>query len=119
MDPRVIPEQLLNIGEMQIGVLRNAGGRVTDAMRSLYTLTGIAGENGGIACVAIIHHTGNRASNPTARSIADSVCLDCGMMEFSREHNQKMLKRYGPKEAADKIDQLDFENFDEYVLLKF
>jgi carbonic anhydrase len=101
MDARVIPEYLLDVGEMNIAVIRNAGGRVQDAMRSLYTLVGVGGGGkGGLGCVAVIHHT------------------DCGMMEFTDEHDRDMLRKYASPGAEEEIEKIQFGSFVEYVTEK-
>ena len=97
MDARVIPEVLLDVGEMNIAVIRNAGGRVVDAMRSLYTLVGVGGGGGGgLGCVAVIHHT------------------DCGMMEFTDEHNREMLRKFAAPNEIQDIERIAFGSFVKY-----
>lgn len=43
----------------ELGVIRTAGGRIPDALRSLYTIVGLGG--GGttaMGLVVVVHHTG-------------------------------------------------------------
>jgi carbonic anhydrase len=53
-DPRVIPEQYFNLNRNEAAIIRNAGGRVVDAMRSINALDAI----GNMGTLIIVHHTG-------------------------------------------------------------
>lgn len=77
-DPRVIPEQyfglnrggssdlisgtgimafvllILFVGLSEAAIIRNAGGRASDALRSIATLDAIA----GLSTIIVVHHTG-------------------------------------------------------------
>lgn len=58
MDPRVIPEKFLGIEDNPTAVLRNAGGRASDALRSLYVLNALR----EIGLIVVVHHTGEEAA---------------------------------------------------------
>ena len=53
-DPRTAPELFMPREGMRPAVIRNAGGRAMDAMRSLHVLNAIA----PIGTVVVVHHTG-------------------------------------------------------------
>ncbi|OCK74953.1 carbonic anhydrase [Lepidopterella palustris CBS 459.81] len=84
-DPRVIPEQYFNLGRGEAAVIRNAGGRASDAIRSLAALDAIA----NIGTVIIVHHT------------------DCGMTHMPDAGVRKMLKERAP-ELSEEIDGMQF-----------
>src|SRR5579871_6336808 len=52
----------LFLGVSEAAIIRNAGGRASDALRSIATLDAIA----GVATIVVVHHTGERgaAANP-------------------------------------------------------
>jgi carbonic anhydrase len=84
-DPRVIPEQYFNFGRGEAAVIRNAGGRVVDAMRSINALDAI----GNTGTVIVVHHT------------------DCGMTHMPDESVRKMLTERAPELAGD-IEKMTF-----------
>ena len=53
-DPRLIPEQYFGFGMGEMPVIRVAGARVKDSLRSLLVLENALGLGG----VVIVHHTG-------------------------------------------------------------
>lgn len=54
-DPRVVPERMFNMDDQHpAGIIRNAGGRAFDAVRSLETLHAIA----HLGNIIVVHHTG-------------------------------------------------------------
>jgi hypothetical protein len=53
-DPRVIPEKFLGLEAGPTAVIRNAGGRASDAMRSLLVLHTI----NPLGLILVVHHTG-------------------------------------------------------------
>lgn len=57
-DPRLIPEHYFSFDKGEMPVIRNAGGRVKDALRSLLVLENALGLGG----VVIVHHTGRSPS---------------------------------------------------------
>lgn len=64
-DPRAIPEYFLKLSVGEAVVVRNAGGRAADALRSLYLI----GSALPIGLVVVIHHTDCGASHVTEQSI--------------------------------------------------
>lgn len=60
-DPRLIPEHYFSFGKGEMPVIRNAGGRAKDALRSLLVLENALGLGG----VVIVHHMG-RPPSPMA-----------------------------------------------------
>ncbi|OAP65463.1 hypothetical protein AYL99_01435 [Fonsecaea erecta] len=84
-DPRVIPEQFLGMGpSAPAAVIRNAGGRAMDAMRSIQVLNTIA----PIGLIAIVHHT------------------DCGTTHVLDNEVRDRLKQISslPAEAIDAME---------------
>ena len=57
-DPRVIPEQYFGLNRGEAAIVRNAGGRASDALRSIATLDAI----GGLSTIIVVHHTGKYRS---------------------------------------------------------
>ncbi|KAF2429277.1 carbonic anhydrase [Tothia fuscella] len=92
-DPRVIPEHYLKIGRGEAAVIRNAGGRVSDAMRSLAALDAL----GNTGTVMVVHHT------------------DCGMTHMSDSGVKKMLRERAPERSAE-IDDMEFGQILEYSI---
>lgn len=97
MDPRANPNEFWNFGygsPSMPGVLRNAGGRVTeDVLRSIRALSGIMsfGQN-TVGAVAVVHHK------------------DCGLRNFSNEQVAENLKKQAglDGERAKEVDKMDF-----------
>jgi len=81
----VIPEQYFNFGRLESAVIRNAGGRVVDAMRSINALDAI----GNLGSLIVVHHT------------------DCGMTHMPDVDVRKMLKERAP-ELSDEIEKMVF-----------
>ncbi len=69
MDARLDPAKFLGLGEGDAHVIRNAGGRAADAIRSLV----ISQQLLGTREIAVIHHT------------------DCGMLTFTEEQLHQKL----------------------------
>lgn len=92
MDARIDPARALGLEEGDAHVIRNAGGRIADALRSL----AISQELLGTEEVAIIHHT------------------DCGMLTFSDESLRKRLRESRGADA-DAVAFLPFSDVDESV----
>ena len=117
-------------------MIRNAGGRASDALRSLYALDAI----GNIGTVVLVHHTGTLSPfsdhlrhNPfpsctmfymllTSLSLRDPMLiirlLDCGMTHMPDANVRKLLKSRVP-DASEEIDQMTFGEIKEYHLLCF
>jgi carbonic anhydrase len=96
MDARIDPAKALGLEEGDAHVIRNAGGRAADAIRSL----AISHELLGTREIVVIHHT------------------DCGMLTFENDDiRHKLADDLGPAAAqsADGIDFLPFRDLDQSV----
>jgi carbonic anhydrase len=92
MDARILPSRALGLEEGDAHVIRNAGGRARDALRSLIISQRLLGTRE----IAVIHHT------------------DCGMLTFSnRDLRQKVKDDLGSDTGE--FDFLPFQNLDESV----
>jgi carbonic anhydrase len=92
MDARIDPARALGLEEGDAHVIRNAGGRAADALRSLV----ISEQLLGTTEIVIIHHT------------------DCGMLTFSNEDLRKKVKQ-NLHADADHIDFLPFKDVEQSV----
>lgn len=92
MDARLHPEKFLGLEEGDAHVIRNAGGRAADALRSII----ISHKLLGTREIVVIHHT------------------DCGMLTFSNEQLRGML-REDPGADASGIDFLPFSDLEQSV----
>jgi carbonic anhydrase len=70
MDARLLPSRALGLVEGDAHVIRNAGGRAQDALRSLVISQRLL----GTTSIAVIHHT------------------DCGMLTFSNESLREKVR---------------------------
>ena len=96
MDARIDPAGALGLEEGDAHVIRNAGGRADDAIRSL----AISQELLGTREIVVIHHT------------------DCGMLTFTNNDiRQKLGVTNGPESAlaAEQIDFLPFPDVEQSV----
>ena len=91
MDARIDPAKALGLEEGDAHVIRNAGGRAADAIRSL----AISHELLGTHEIVVIHHT------------------DCGMLTFQNEHIRARLADHLGPEAGQTAQGLDFLPFPE------
>jgi carbonic anhydrase len=92
MDARIIPSSQFGLEEGDAHVIRNAGGRAQDALRSLVISQRLLGTNE----IAVIHHT------------------DCGMVTFTnRDLHAKVKQDLGAD--ASHIDFLPFADLEESV----
>jgi carbonic anhydrase len=92
MDARILPSRALGLQEGDAHVIRNAGGRARDALRSIIISQRLLGTRE----VAVIHHT------------------DCGMFTFSnRDLREKVRKDLG--QDTGEFDFLPFQNLDDSV----
>jgi carbonic anhydrase len=92
MDARLDPAKYAGLSEGDAHVIRNAGGRARDALRSLVISQRLLGTRE----VAIIHHT------------------DCGMLTFSnRDLREKVREDLG--QDTGEFDFLPFKDLDESV----
>jgi carbonic anhydrase len=92
MDARIIPSRQLGLEEGDAHVIRNAGGRARDALRSLVISQRLLGTNE----IAVIHHT------------------DCGMLTFTNRDLHAKVKQDLGADAGD-IDFLPFSDVEESV----
>src|SRR5918992_3021722 len=92
MDSRILPSRAFGIREGEAHIIRNAGGRARDALRSLIISQRLLGTRE----VAVVHHT------------------DCGMLTFSnRDLRQKVREDLG--QDTGEFDFLPFQDLDESV----
>ncbi|MBA3584916.1 MAG: carbonic anhydrase [Gemmatimonadetes bacterium] len=92
MDARILPSRALGLEEGDAHVIRNAGGRARDALRSLIISQRLLGTRE----VAVIHHT------------------DCGMLTFSnRDLREKVREDLGSDTGE--FDFLPFQNLEDSV----
>jgi carbonic anhydrase len=91
MDARLDPARILGLEEGDAHVIRNAGGRAADALRSLV----ISQELLGTREVVVIHHT------------------DCGMLTFTNDQLRQRLKE--GRGAETDLDFLPFSDLDQSV----
>ena len=92
MDARIDPARALGLEEGDVHVIRNAGGRAAEALRSLI----ISEQLLGTTHIVVIHHT------------------DCGMLTFRNEDLRKKVKQELHADA-DHIDFLPFSNLEQSV----
>jgi carbonic anhydrase len=92
MDARLDPARILGLEEGDAHVIRNAGGRAADALRSLIISEQLLGTN----TIVILHHT------------------DCGMLTFSDEVIHDKIK-HDLHADADHIAFLPFKDLDQSV----
>src|SRR5437868_2378263 len=92
MDARIDPARALGLEEGDAHVIRNAGGRAADGLRSLV----ISEQLLGTTHIVVIHHT------------------DCGMLTFSNEDLRAKVKQ-DLHANADTIDFLPFGNLEQSV----
>jgi carbonic anhydrase len=92
MDARIIPSNALGLEEGDAHVIRNAGGRARDALRSIIISQRLLGTRE----LAVIHHT------------------DCGMLTFTnRDLREKVKEDLG--QDTGEFDFLPFADLDESV----
>jgi carbonic anhydrase len=92
MDARIIPSRQLGLQEGDAHVIRNAGGRARDALRSLVVSQRLLGTNE----IAVIHHT------------------DCGMLTFTNPDLHAKVKQDLNADSSG-IDFLPFSDVDDSV----
>lgn len=92
MDARLVPSRMLGLEEGDAHVIRNAGGRAQDALRSLVISQRLLGTNE----VMVIHHA------------------DCGMLTFTNDElRAKVRDDLGADDAG--IDYLPFSDVEQSV----
>jgi carbonic anhydrase len=89
MDARILPSRALGLEEGDAHVIRNAGGRARDALRSLIISQRLLGTRE----VAVIHHT------------------DCGMLTFSNRDLRTKVKEDLGQDTGE-FDFLPFQDLD-------
>jgi carbonic anhydrase len=92
MDARLLPSRFLGLEEGDAHVIRNAGGRVQDALRSIVISQRLLGTDE----VLVIHHT------------------DCGMLTFQNEDLYAKVQEDLGADASD-IDFLPFPDLEQSV----
>jgi carbonic anhydrase len=92
MDARIVPSRQLGLEEGDAHVIRNAGGRAREALRSLVISERLLGTNE----IAVIHHT------------------DCGMLTFTNADLHAKVKQDLGADSSD-IDFLPFSGLEESV----
>ncbi len=92
MDARILPSRAFGLEEGDAHVIRNAGGRARDALRSLIISQRLLGTRE----IAVIHHT------------------DCGMLTFSNRDLREKVKEDLGSDTGE-FDFLPFKNLDESV----
>jgi carbonic anhydrase len=92
MDARIVPSRQFGLDEGDAHVIRNAGGRARDALRSLVISQRLLATNE----IAIIHHT------------------DCGMLTFTNPDLHAKVKQDLGADASS-IDFLPFTDLEESV----
>jgi carbonic anhydrase len=92
MDARLLPSRFLGLEEGDAHVIRNAGGRVQDALRSIVISQRLLGTNE----VLVIHHT------------------DCGMQTFKNEDLYAKVEQDLGADASG-IDFLPFPDLEQSV----
>jgi carbonic anhydrase len=92
MDARILPSKVLGLQEGDAHVIRNAGGRARDSLRSIIISQRLLGTRE----LAVIHHT------------------DCGMLTFTnRDLRDKVRDDLG--QDTGEFDFLPFQDLDESV----
>ena len=92
MDARILPSRAFGLAEGDAHVIRNAGGRARDALRSLIISQRLLGTR----AVAVVHHT------------------DCGMLTFTnRDLRAKVQEDLG--QDTGEFDFLPFNDLEESV----
>ncbi len=74
MDSRILPSRFLGLKEGDAHIIRNAGGRARDALRSLVISQRLLGTTE----VAVVHHTDCGQVRFTNRSLQEKVRTDLG-----------------------------------------
>jgi carbonic anhydrase len=92
MDSRILPSRAFGLEEGDAHIIRNAGGRAQDALRSLVISQRLLGTNE----IVVIHHT------------------ECGSLTFSNRDLHDKVKQELGADASD-IDFLPFRDLEESV----
>lgn len=89
IDARIMPSQALGLLPGEANIIRNAGGRAGDAMRSLVVSTRLL----GVRSIVVVHHT------------------DCGLHAVSNEQIRERIAPHLDSEGAALLDEVDFLPF--------
>lgn len=89
LDARIMPAQALGLEPGDANVIRNAGGRAADAIRSLVISTRLLGTRE----IIVMHHN------------------DCGLSAFSNDQIRARIAEDLGEEAANAAQELDFLPF--------
>jgi len=92
MDARIDPERAFGLGLGEAHVIRNAGGRVSEAIRSLVISQALLGTE----AVMVVHH------------------VDCGMLTFNDQSLRDQLRKQHGADA-DAVAFLSFDDLDQSV----
>jgi carbonic anhydrase len=92
MDARYFPSRVLGLKEGEAHVIRNAGGRTSEALRSLVISQRLMGTDS----IAVIQHT------------------DCGLMKFTNEDLDTRVREELGADSTE-IDFLPFEHLEQNV----
>ncbi|ETR97173.1 carbonic anhydrase, partial [Trichoderma reesei RUT C-30] len=84
-DPRVLPDRFFGGIGMKFSEVRNAGGRASEALRSIICVDQML----GVGAVIVIHHT------------------DCGLTHLRNDYLHKSLTEKAPKNAEE-IAEMEF-----------
>ncbi|KAH6885436.1 carbonic anhydrase [Thelonectria olida] len=84
LDPRCVPETFFNLAAGEVGVHRNAGGNIRDALRDISILDSLF----SLKEICIIHHT------------------DCGTTHVTEESVRSYMKEYVGKEHWAEVDKM-------------
>ncbi|KAH8808428.1 carbonic anhydrase [Xylogone sp. PMI_703] len=90
-DPRVHPDQFMQIAPGEATIVRVAGGRTVDALRSLIVLEGMV----PLSTIAVIHHT------------------DCGLTHQTNEAVRQRVKSLAPEHSKE-IDEMEFGHIQDH-----
>jgi carbonic anhydrase len=84
--------------DIEFGIIRNAGGRAADAVRSLVVLDALI----PIGTVMVIHHTGKRfyCLFVCVWMRADDWCKDCGTTHVLDDEVRRVVKARSPEMAG-------------------
>ena len=96
-----------------VAVIRNAGGRAMDAMRSIQVLNAI----NNLGVIVVVHHTGKtKFLIPREGREGCSHLLDCGTTHVKDSEVKEVIKKTGTNIPASDIDAMNFGEINEYGL---
>lgn len=112
MDARLDPAKVLGISEGESHVIRNAGGRTVDALRSIV----ISQQLLGTREIVIVHHVSTPSPDSGWKLTKSwNVQTDCGMLTFSDEVLRSKI-RQDLNEDVDHIAFLPFQDVRQSVI---